>query len=139
MYKGNDLKGVPPYEHDRRFLEFTKGEETELCNNIGAYDTKKKKVFLEPTTGGIIEWSEDVIEVYERVGFCGADFWQHYVNSEGEELYPGMLNKGLILLSNQTGTAFQLLGYLNLLNLLMVDVLMGTRAISEKKATEWRI
>ena len=110
LFGGKDIDVFRLYEHDKRFLEFTKGEETEWDDNIGAYDTKKKKVFLEPTTGGIIEWSEDVIEIYERGGVCGADFWQHYVNSEGEELYPGLLNKGFNIVGQPNKDGLSIVG-----------------------------
>ena len=97
IFGGKDIDVTHLYEHDERFLEFTKGEDPswdDVYGNIGAFDTKKKTVFLQPTTGGIIEWSENVIEVFECGSVCGADFWEHYINSEGEELYPGLLNKG---------------------------------------------
>ncbi len=91
---GKDIDAECLYNHKDRYFEFRKGDLEEWRDNVGVYDTKKKKVFLEPHTGGISEHSEDVICVYEPGPVCDADFSQHYINSEGEELYPGLVNKG---------------------------------------------
>ena len=96
LYGGKDIDFDDIYEYDDRFFEFEKGKAPwyNREDNIGAYDTRKKKLFLEPHTGGIIEWSEDVIEVEEPGEHGATDFFEHYINSKGEELYPGLVNKG---------------------------------------------
>ena len=96
LYGGKDIEFYRLYNIDSRFMEFAQGPDGwhRVENNKGAYDTKKKKVFLEPHTGGIIEWSEDEIEVYEYSEVGAPEFFQHYINSKGEELYPSLVNKG---------------------------------------------
>ena len=95
VFREKDVDVFHLQDPEDRFFEFTKGGDRITDDNWGAYDTKEKRVFLEPITGGIIEWSEDEIEVWE-IGDKGtfADFWEHYINSKGEELYPDLVNKG---------------------------------------------
>lgn len=87
------------YGYEDRFFEFTyKSEQKDLDSDdelVGIYDTKDRKVLLEPSIDSIIEWSEDLIKVYEYDGECSySDFGQYYVNSKGEILYPWLYDKG---------------------------------------------
>lgn len=62
------------------------------------YDSKERKILLEPSIDDFIEWSEDQILVYERSGEHGiSDFTQYYINSKGEKLYPWLLEKGFAI------------------------------------------
>ena len=85
------------YDYDDRFFEFTYPYEdcTEECP-VGMYDTKERKILLEPSVGGFIEWSEDNILVYDRGEgkFGPIDFTQYWLNSKGEKLYPWLVGKG---------------------------------------------
>ena len=95
VFREDNLDFCPWYDPDDRFLEFSAGKYYDADFNTGAYDTKLRRIFLEPVTNGILEWSEEVIEVYEKgKENFGADFREHYVNSQGEELYPGLVGKG---------------------------------------------
>lgn len=89
------------YFYDDRFLEFTyseKDENTDVYDDdipIGVYDTKERKIILEPSVDSIIEWEEDVILVYLRDGDHGiSDFHQYYMNSKGEPIYTWLIDKG---------------------------------------------
>lgn len=108
VFREDNLDFCPWYDPDDRFLEFSEGSFDNADINIGAYDTKLRRIFLEPVTGGIIEWSEDEIEVSERgeLNF-GSDFREHYINSRGEELYPGLVgeNSSIVEKTNISGYA----------------------------------
>ncbi len=87
----------PYYEYDDRFLEFSyeqrTGEET-----VGIYDTKERKIIMEPSLSSIIELGEDCILVDVRDGEYGeSDFHQYYVNSKGEIVYPWLYGKGFAI------------------------------------------
>jgi hypothetical protein len=78
-------------------LEFSYNEDAayDYNNSVGIYDTKEKKVLIQPSVDDIIEWNEDCIKVYTRnVEYGKGDFRQHYINSKGEILYPWLYNKG---------------------------------------------
>ena len=91
------------YDYDDRFLEFTDKQANfnyKLGDDlpVGLYDTKERKVILEPSVDDVIQWSEDEILVYERGGEYGeSDFKQHYINSKGEKLYPWLNNKNFAI------------------------------------------
>lgn len=99
---GNEISGtrfgyISKYDYNDRFLKFSYNEDAvyEYDNSGGIYDTKEKKILIQPSVDDIIEWNEDCIEVYTRNGEYGAgDFRQHYINSKGEILYPWLYNKG---------------------------------------------
>ena len=85
------------YEYENRFMEFSheqrSGEEM-----VGIYDTKERKIIMEPSVDSIIEWEEDCILVYTRDGEYGvSDFHQYYINSRGEILYPWLYGKGFAI------------------------------------------
>lgn len=87
------------YVYDQRFLEFTyksaqKNDYDEEAL-VGVYDTKERRIIIEPSVDSIIEWSEEEILVYERGGEFGvSDFRQYYINSKGEKKYPWLNDKG---------------------------------------------
>lgn len=62
---------------------------------VGIYDTKEKRVLVEPSLDDFIEWDEDRIHVY---GFVdndrekGAD--NYLMNGKGERLFPWLYGKG---------------------------------------------
>lgn len=100
--EGNEIPGTRfPYlsdghEYDERFLEFSYDLASEAP--VGIYDTKERKILLEPSIDSIIEYSEDLILVYERNGPFGySDFRQYFINSKGEILYPWLYQKGFAI------------------------------------------
>ena len=110
-FREDNLDFCPWYDPDERFLEFSDGPFYDADINIGAYDTKLRRIFLEPVTGGIIEWEEDEIEVQERgVLNFGADFRDHFINSRGEELYPGLAEKGFNIIERPNQYGFAIIG-----------------------------
>ena len=99
--KGNIIPGTENlsfehyYEYDDRFFEFYYSNDSYDEGPVGMYDTKERKILLEPSIDDFIEWSEDQILVYERGGEYGpGDFRQYYLNSKGEQLYPWLVGKG---------------------------------------------
>lgn len=110
-FREDNLDFCPWYDPDERFLEFSEGPFCDADINIGAYDTKLRRIFLEPVTGGIIEWEEDEIEVQERgkLNIC-ADFREHFINSRGEELYPGLADKGFNIVERPNQYGFAIIG-----------------------------
>lgn len=85
------------YEYNDRFLKFAyeqiTGEEA-----VGIYDTKERKILMEPSASSIIELEEDCILVYARNGEYGeSDFCQYYINSKGEIIYPWLFGKGFAI------------------------------------------
>ncbi len=107
VFRENNLDFCPCYDADDRFLEFSAGKYYDADFNIGAYDTKLRRILLEPVTDGIIEWSEDEVEVYEKgKANFEADFRQHYINSRGEELYPGLAGKGFNIVERPNASGY---------------------------------
>ena len=75
---------------------------------IGLYDTKERKIILEPSVGGAIEFDEDEILIYTLGGEYGeGDFRQYYINSRGEIKYPWLYNKDFAIVErpNKLGIA----------------------------------
>lgn len=99
---GNEIPGtrfgyISRYDYNDRFLEFSYDEDAGYDNDtlVGIYDTKERKILIEPSVDDIIEYNEDCIKVYVRNAEYGVgDFRQHYINSKGEILYPWLYNKG---------------------------------------------
>ena len=94
------------YDYDDRFLEFSNKNDSESL--IGIYDTKERKVMLEPSVDDIIQWDEDHILVYERNGKYGvSDFKQHFINSHGDDIYPWLTEQGFATIKrpNKSGIA----------------------------------
>ena len=87
------------YDYSDRFLQFVYDSKNwELDGPVGLYDTKERRIILEPSADDTIEWEEDLICIYERSGaFGGSDFRQHYINSKGEKLFPWLLDKGFAI------------------------------------------
>lgn len=94
--EGKEIPGtrfslISHYDYDNRFLEFDYADGD--GETVGIYDTKERKILLEPSVETIIEWDEDCILVY-RPTRSGSDFRQYYINSRGEILYPWLYGKG---------------------------------------------
>lgn len=87
----------PYYEYNERFLEFAYEQRTEE-ETVGIYDTKERKILMEPSVSSIIELDEDCILVDVRDGEYGeSDFHQYYVNGKGEIIYPWLYGKGFAI------------------------------------------
>ena len=87
------------YDFDDRFIEYSyEPDNVTIEGPVGLYDTKERKILLEPIYDDFIQWSDDFILVYERNGDHGiSDFAQFYINSKGEKLFPWLLNKGFAI------------------------------------------
>ncbi len=89
--QGNEIPNtrfpyISLYDYEDRYLEFSNDDDNAL---IGLYDTKERKILLEPRFSEVIVSDDDHILVYERDGEYGeSDFRQYYVNSSGELIYP---------------------------------------------------
>ena len=72
----------PYYDYNDRFLSFTVPSSEKEYDDYdeqpeGIYDTKERKVLMEPVIDDFIEYSEDLIKIYDRKGKYGAgDFHQ---------------------------------------------------------------
>ena len=85
------------YAYYERFLEFSYEQETD-GEKVGIYDTKERKILMEPSFSSIMEIEEDCILVYANDGEYGeSDFHQYYINSKGEILYPWLYGKGFAI------------------------------------------
>ena len=80
-------------EHDDRYLEFS-NVDPEADNNIGLYDTKLRRVLLEPKFGSATVLSDDLIKISETGELGHVDTYDRYINSKCEDIYPGLVNKG---------------------------------------------
>ena len=95
--QGNEIPGtrfpyISRFDYNERFVEFSSDDADNAP--LGVYDTKERKILLEPSNDGIIEFNEEVVLVYMRDGEHGrSDFHQHYINSKGEILYPWLYGK----------------------------------------------
>lgn len=81
------------YEYHSRFFEFNYLSDPD-DGPVGLYDTKERRIMLEPSVDGFIEWNEDQILLYDRSSKMPGDFKQSYINSRGESLYPWLSGKG---------------------------------------------
>ena len=99
---GNVIPGTeqldfsPDYDYDNRFFEFAYPIEDDSKEvPVGIYDTKERKIILEPSIDAFFEHAEDRILVYKSTGqYGGIDFTEYYINGKGEKLYPWLIGKG---------------------------------------------
>ena len=98
--KGNIIPGTENlniskyYDYESRYMEFVYfGEKLVDEAPVGIYDTKERKIVLEPSIESFNEWSEDLILVYP-LDNEDEDPGQYYINSRGEKLFPWLLDKG---------------------------------------------
>ena len=106
--KGNKIPGTDEisflygdcYGYPDRFFAFANLDCEEDKDGdklpIGIYDTKERKVILEPSIYEIDECSEDLICITELANskYGKADYRESYINSKGERLYLWLYNKG---------------------------------------------
>ena len=89
---GNEIPGtrfpyISYYDYDDRYLEFSRDDEDEAL--IGLYDTKERKVLIEPRFSEVSITDDNHILVRERDGEYGvSDFRQYYINRNGDLIYP---------------------------------------------------
>lgn len=89
---GTRFEDISMYmQYEDRFVEFSYDE---YGLNVGLYDTKERKILLEPSVESTSEHGEDCILIYKSAEFGGGDWRQHYINSKGEVLYPWLYGKG---------------------------------------------
>lgn len=75
------------YDYNDRYLEFSRDNDDEAL--IGLYDTKERKVLIEPRFSDVSITDDNHILVWERDGEYGeSDFRQYYINRNGELIYP---------------------------------------------------
>lgn len=95
--KGNVIPGTENYsfshyyDFDTRFFEITYKSDCIYRDDelVGIYDTKERKVVIEPSIDCFTEVSEEEICVDVRVSEENhMDCRQYYINSNGEKLYP---------------------------------------------------
>lgn len=90
--EGNEIPGtrfpyISYYDYDDRYLEFSRDDEDEAL--IGLYDTKERKVLIEPRFSDVSITDDNHILVWERDGEYGvSDFRQYYINRNGDLIYP---------------------------------------------------
>lgn len=105
--EGNEIPGtrfpyISYYDYDDRYLEFSRDDEDEAL--IGLYDTKERKVLIEPRFSDIIVEDEDRILVYERDGEYGvSDFRQYYINRNGELIFPWLFKQRFAIIRKPDG------------------------------------
>jgi len=92
--------------YEERFIEFATTREAD-DGTVGLYDTKERKVVYPPVADSFAELDENCIQVdeYDAKGF--GYIKQHYINANGDELYPWLVNKGYSFVQqpNQDGLA----------------------------------
>ena len=100
--QGNEIPGtrfpyISYYDYDDRYLEFSRDDGYDVL--LGLYDTKERKVLIEPRFSDIIVMDEEHILVYERDGEYGvSDFRQYYINRNGELIYPWLFKQGFAII-----------------------------------------
>lgn len=102
--EGNVIPGTeklslyPNDSYDSRFFEFDYGQDAAYDGPVGIYDSAKRRILLEPSISSFTEISEDLLRIYIRDGEYGvSDFHQHFINGEGEVLFPWLYGKGFAI------------------------------------------
>lgn len=86
------------YFYDDRFFEFVLGDNDYDTELVGIYDTKLRKILLEPSIDSITEYGENLIKVYTRNGEFGpSDFRQYFIDAEGNVQWTWLINKGFAI------------------------------------------
>ena len=89
---GNEIPGtrfpyISYYDYDERYLEFSRDDDDEAL--IGLYDTKERKVLIEPRFRSVFAVDDDHLVVTEYDGEYGeSDFREYFINKNGELIYP---------------------------------------------------
>lgn len=82
------------YDYTNRFFEFTYVRSNDDIP-VGIYDTKERRIILDPIAEDFFECTEDVLLINEFNGETRiSDFGEYYINSSGEVLYPWLYDKG---------------------------------------------
>ncbi|MBQ6493383.1 MAG: WG repeat-containing protein [Erysipelotrichaceae bacterium] len=82
------------YEYDDRYFKYwTLNDDNDLK---GIYDTKERRIILEPSVNGFDQWwGEDIIRVTLRNGkMGGSDFHKYFIDNKGQIIYPWLKDKG---------------------------------------------
>ena len=79
------------YDYNDRYLEFSYDDEN---NIVGIYDTKEKRILVEPSLHSSMEWSEDYINVRDSNRIKEPPYPEYLINSKGEILYPWLYENG---------------------------------------------
>lgn len=79
------------YDYTDRYLEFSYDDEDDI---VGIYDTKEKRVLVEPSLHSSIEWDEDCINVCDSNRIKQPPYPEYLINSKGEILYPWLYENG---------------------------------------------
>ena len=84
------------HDYEDRFYEFSYDTDHDCI--VGIYDTKERRILMEPSINSIIEYTEDLILVNERNVQHGiSELQQYYINSKGEVLFLWLYRKGFAI------------------------------------------
>lgn len=72
------------YDYNDRYLEFSYDDD----DLVGIYDTKEKRILVEPSLHSSIEWGEECISVCDSNRHRMGPFPRYLINSKGKILYP---------------------------------------------------
>lgn len=95
--QGNEIPNtrfpyISRYDYEDRYLEFSIEDDDDAL--VGLYDTKERKILIEPRFSDVSVDDDDHIRVWERDGEYGvSDFRQYYVNRNGELIYPWLFKQ----------------------------------------------
>ena len=96
--QGNEIPGtrfpyISYFEYEDRYIEFSSEDEDDAL--VGLYDTKNRKILLNPNFEEITVVDDDTFLVTERNGEYGySDFREHFINRNGEIIFPWLYGKG---------------------------------------------
>ena len=99
--EGNEIPGtrfpyISRFDYNERYIEFSSDDEDDAP--VGLYDTKERKILLEPIYDDLIVEDDNTILVYARDGKYGTgDFRQYYINVKGEIITPWLYGKGFAI------------------------------------------
>ncbi len=90
------------YDYDNRYLEFQyPSDDLEEMNINGIYDTKERRIILEPSIESFTEYSEDEICVEKWTGkdeYGHPEYSRYFIDSKGDLLYPWLAGKRFALI-----------------------------------------
>ncbi len=96
--KTNDYNFSHYYFYKQRFLSFSiKDDISDGFENepaVGIYDTKERRVIVEPLLEDFDELNENLIRISEFGNHGISDFHEYYIDANGTVLFEGLKDKG---------------------------------------------